>query len=149
MILKPSSAKSIRLVLDTNVYLASINPQSHLSKFIFSRHDGTNPHQIYISSFILVEIESKLCDTNKFGLDKRQVVAYLKSVLGVTKLIYPSFSVNIVKNDPDDNKILECALEAKADMLISADKDLLRLKNYKNTTIAHPSQLKYIFPDNF
>jgi predicted nucleic acid-binding protein len=41
---------------------------------------------------------------------------------------------------------LECALEAKADLIITADKDLLVLKEFNGIKIIHTSSLKYIFP---
>ena len=53
---------------------------------------------------------------------------------------------SVVVRDPDDNKVLECAFEARADLIITADKDLLALKEFNSIKIIHPSSLKYIFP---
>ena len=41
-------------------------------------------------------------------------------------------------SDPEDNKILESAVEAKADYLISSDNALLELKKYKHVRIVTP-----------
>lgn len=50
-------------------------------------------------------------------------------------------SLFIVKNDPSDNKILECAITAEADYIVTGDKNhLLPLKRYKNTKIVSPSE---------
>jgi predicted nucleic acid-binding protein len=57
---------------------------------------------------------------------------------------YMDYWLDVVKNDPDDNTILECAVEVQADIIVSADKDLLKLKRYENTQIQHPTNLKYI-----
>jgi uncharacterized protein len=57
----------------------------------------------------------------------------------------PKRKLDVVKEDPDDNIILECALEAHADIIVSADRDLLRLKQFEGIQIHHPSNLKYIF----
>ena len=39
--------------------------------------------------------------------------------------------VDVVKEDPDDNAIIECAIAGKADYIITGDNDLLELKEYK------------------
>jgi len=36
----------------------------------------------------------------------------------------------VITEDPDDNRILECAVEADSDLIVSGDKDLHRLKQY-------------------
>jgi putative PIN family toxin of toxin-antitoxin system len=40
--------------------------------------------------------------------------------------------------DPNDDMILECAVEAQADLIVSGDKDLLTLKQYKGVRILTP-----------
>jgi predicted nucleic acid-binding protein len=42
---------------------------------------------------------------------------------------------SVIKEDQDDNKILECAATAKSDYIVSENKDLLRLRSFKDTTI--------------
>lgn len=38
--------------------------------------------------------------------------------------------LGVVKDDPDDNKVLECAQSANSECIVSGDKDLLRLRFY-------------------
>jgi predicted nucleic acid-binding protein len=47
--------------------------------------------------------------------------------------------VKIIEDDPDDNRILECALEAGADLIISGDHHLLELKQIQKVKILSPS----------
>ena len=49
--------------------------------------------------------------------------------------------------DKDDNKILECAVAAKADLIITMDKDLLKLKHFRAIGIVHPKTFFYMFPE--
>src|SRR5579863_2151960 len=42
--------------------------------------------------------------------------------------------------DPKDNSVLECAVEGKADFIVSGDKDLLDLKSFRKITIINPRQ---------
>lgn len=71
----------------------------------------------------------------------------LIQVRGVVRIVYPSQKITVVR-DPDDNKILECAKEAKADAILTFDKDLLVLKEYEGIKIIHPSTMQYLFPNN-
>jgi len=43
-------------------------------------------------------------------------------------------------SDPDDNKILSCAIEAKADYIVSGDKHLTTLKQFKEINIVNAGE---------
>ena len=45
------------------------------------------------------------------------------------------YKTDRLKTDPDDNKFLACALEAKADFIVSGDNHLLELKHYQGIQI--------------
>ena len=47
----------------------------------------------------------------------------------------------MVKDDPDDNKILECAYAAKVDYIITQDNHLLKLKEFEGIKIINPGDL--------
>ena len=56
-------------------------------------------------------------------------------------IVNPKKIINIVKEDPDDNKIVECATEGNADYIISYDNHLLKLKEYEGIKIITPKEL--------
>jgi len=51
------------------------------------------------------------------------------------KMVMPSKRLKVIKEDPVDNKFLECAVEAKAEYIISADKHLRNLRKYEGVRI--------------
>ena len=51
-------------------------------------------------------------------------------LVAASEICYPSKTFDIVADDPSDNKILETALEAKAEYIISGDRHLLQLKTF-------------------
>ena len=55
------------------------------------------------------------------------------------EFVTPPKAVRKIKDDPDDNRILECALESGAQLIISGDHHLLELKQYRNIKILSPS----------
>lgn len=46
-----------------------------------------------------------------------------------------------MKDDPDDDKFLECALYARADFLITSDDHLLRIREFEGVRIIKPADL--------
>lgn len=138
--------KPIRLVLDTNVYIAAaLNPQSIIYKIV---EDSAAQYlaKYYTSPEILLELQDKL-ESSKLGFSRADVVRWLNRLEEAVTVIRPQQKVDLLtERDPDDNKILECALEAKADLIITADQDLLSLKEFGGTKIIHTSSVKYLFP---
>jgi predicted nucleic acid-binding protein len=47
----------------------------------------------------------------------------------------PTETLNVIKEDPDDDRILECAASAKSDLIVSEDKHLLRLGRFGSAGI--------------
>jgi len=52
----------------------------------------------------------------------------------ITKRVTPTESVKVV-DDPDDNKIIECAVAARSEFIVTNDKALLRVREYKGVRI--------------
>jgi putative PIN family toxin of toxin-antitoxin system len=137
--------KPIRIVLDTNVYIAAaLNPQSIIYKIV--EDSAAQYLAIYFTSpEILQELQDKL--ENKFEFSRAEVVRWIDRLEEAVTVLRPQKKVDVLtERDPGDNKILECALEARADLIITADPDLLSLKEFKSTKIMHTSSVKYLFP---
>ena len=49
--------------------------------------------------------------------------------------VSPTETLHVIKEDPDDDRILECAATAKSDFIVIEDKDLLRLREFRNARI--------------
>ena len=134
----------LRLVFDTNIYvMASGMPGGYIDYWLDLALPPDNKFQLYTSSAILNEVQTKL--EQKMGLDRSQAVAYIDHLKQIAVEVSPTRKLDVVKTDPDDNMILECAIQAQADIIVTADRDLLRLKQFDGIQIHHPSNLKYIF----
>ena len=141
---KTGQPPALKLVLDTNIYMAAaLNPDSLLYKIV--KDSAARQLAKYASSeAILLELQHKL--ETKFLFERRQVVTWINELRATLEIVHPTQRLEVVTRDPDDNKVLECALEAGADLIISADRDLLILKTYRDIKIMHPSSFKYVFP---
>lgn len=124
------------IVLDTNVLIAAFISSSGICHEVFEL--SAHNHSLAISEFILSEIKEKLY--SKFYYSEKEIAEVINLLLlkfSVVKII--EGKINICR-DKDDNNILETAVAAKADVIISGDKDLLVLKKYKNIGIISPRE---------
>ena len=134
------ATKNMKIVFDTNVYLAAIKQDSYSWEQL-KRSRPNGPYQLYISPEIILEIRDKL--EMKFKWNRFESSQYIDTILMYAKQVHPKQKVTNILNDKNDHIILECALEVKAEIIVTADKELLRLKEYKSTKIIHPSMIRY------
>lgn len=75
----------------------------------------------------------------KFNLSVEQVNSIIQLMRDSFEIVYPTQRVKIVTRDPDDNRILEAALAAQAEYIISGDKDLLAVERWRDIRIVSPA----------
>lgn len=76
-----------------------------------------------------------------FEYSKNEAKNIIEKILLFTKLIEPKQKVDVIKDDPDDNKVIECAVESSSDYIITYDRHLLKLKEYKGIKIVKPEEI--------
>ena len=67
-----------------------------------------------------------------------EMLKTLDAIICISKIIEPIKKIDIIKEDSDDNKILECALAGKVDYIVTQDKHLLKLKEFEGMKIVTP-----------
>jgi len=72
----------------------------------------------------------------------------IEAVLRVVTLVEVRTRVKMIQDDPADNKFLECALDGKADFVVSGDEHLLREKHYRRIRIVSAGQFLKLLEDN-
>jgi len=121
----------MRVVFDTNIFISAlVIPGSLAEKAILKIIEGDDI--LVICKDIINEVLSVL--SSKFSRDKEALshVAVMLSELG--ELVKPTKKISIFKDDPD-NRIVECAIHGHADVLVTGDKEMLRLGDYKGIKI--------------
>ncbi|PIP08242.1 MAG: hypothetical protein COX52_00835 [Syntrophobacterales bacterium CG23_combo_of_CG06-09_8_20_14_all_48_27] len=58
----------------------------------------------------------------------------------IATLVEAGHTINVIKEDPDDNRVLECAILAQATAIVSGDSHLLNLKTYAGIDINTASE---------
>ena len=59
----------------------------------------------------------------------------------LARVVKTTSAVDVLTEDPEDNAVLECALAAKADVIASGDRHLLKLKRFRKIQILTPDEL--------
>lgn len=137
----------MRLVFDSNIYIAAFLKRGFLFDLLNRALDPKSGLSLFISSFILAELNKKwgiLIDRE--NVSKEEVQNFMNLIQKHTIVVAPKQSVDEIKQDPDDNKILECALSAEANLIVTMDKHLLKLKVFRRMPILHPKTFNYILP---
>ena len=98
--------------------------------------------QIFTTQEILDETIEVL--ERDFEYSKNEAKNIIEKILLFAKLIEPKQKVAIVKDDPDDNKVIECAIESSSDYVITYDQHLLKIKEYKGIKIVKPEEISKI-----
>ena len=60
-------------------------------------------------------------------------------IVSLSTLVEPAEKLLVVKEDPNDNKVLECAKAGKVDVIVSSDNHLLKLGSFEGMPIKTPS----------
>jgi len=125
-----------KVVLDTNTLISGILWDGNEARVIEEAEN--NKVQLFISQKLLKELEGVLKRekfTRKLEGKESTVEQAVAKIALIATLIEPAKKINIIKDDPDDNRVLECAVTARADVIISGDKHLLKLQTYSGIDI--------------
>jgi putative PIN family toxin of toxin-antitoxin system len=126
----------MRIVVDTNVIVSALVfggvPRQVLDLAL------TGICSFYFSEPIQTEVERIL--EGKFGWSPKEIHARGRPIWRSGTRVNPHVSLAVVTEDPDDDRILECAVAAEADAIISGDRHLLRLGSFQSIPIEAPRQ---------
>lgn len=123
------------IVLDTNVLISAIVFKTDIRTILKEIVSGK--FSLAMSPHILSEVEQVLSGP-KFRYPPHVINAIMVSLRSMAKIVDPQKSIRIITQDPVDNRILECALAAGADFIVSGDKHLRRLGRFKDIPILSP-----------
>ena len=128
--------KRLRVVLDSNVLISAIvfggKPREILERVL--RGELT----LIVSPAILDEVEAVLGGEKfRFSRDAARVV--VQEIESLAEVVDPATAVSVVPDDPDDNRVIACALDGRADCLISGDQHLLKIDGYSSLPIMNPA----------
>ena len=121
----------LEVTADANIYISALEFGGVPLQFIDAAR--ANVFRVAISDPLLAEVHRILRD--KFHWPKETLDEALISIADFTRRVRPALTIDAVPTDPDDNRVLECAVEAKSEFIVTGDNDLLRLGRYADIRI--------------
>jgi putative PIN family toxin of toxin-antitoxin system len=131
--------KKVKVVFDTNVWISIFMEKMLRDEFSRVKTDLT----VYISKDIGLEISKVLQYPQvakilkKIGMSENDV---LRILANNSNKIETKLKLHVINEDTEDNKILECALAAGADFIVSGDRHLLAIGKFRKTRILTPRE---------
>jgi len=128
--------KNNKVTIDTNILISAfVFPDGIVREII--NLTIKKQIEIFISEKIIEEYIKIL--SGKFHWtdeDIKENLIFLKKIFNIIKT---EKKIDIIKNDEADNRILECAITAGTNFILTGDKHLLNIKKYKNISILKPA----------
>jgi len=121
-----------KLVIDTNTLISALGwegKEHKLFTLIIERK-----FELIISTQQLVELK-RVMDYPKFKFTEEQKQKFLSIIYEIATIITVSEKLKLIKEDPDDDIIIETATEGKANHIITGDPHLLNIKGYQKIPI--------------
>ena len=121
----------MRVVFDTNVFISAFVILGGKAEEAYL-HAIKGDFTLYSSVAILHETAQKLRE--KFGWEENRIERLLKALAKIAIVIKTQPHLHILADEPD-NRVLECAVETKAEFIVTGDKHLLSLKHFQDIEI--------------
>ncbi|HGJ64857.1 TPA: putative toxin-antitoxin system toxin component, PIN family [bacterium] len=135
----------IKAVFDTTVlvsaFLGLLLSEGGLSLELF-RSAQSDRFCLYISEPILDEVSRILLEEErirrKYNYTTEEAMEFIQSLRLISYFAESIPEIHIIERDPEDNKILGCAIAIQADYLVTRDLDLLDIGSYQGIKIIKP-----------
>ncbi|MGB8356349.1 MAG: putative toxin-antitoxin system toxin component, PIN family [Chthoniobacteraceae bacterium] len=124
----------MKVVCDTNVLIAGLVADGLCRDIVKRRLPA---QELFVSEILLEELETKLRE--KFGMEPDEV-PLLQAYRERATLVKPVALPKAIFRDSDDDAVLATAAAARADVIVTGDKDLLVLKEYEGVRILSPRE---------
>lgn len=126
-----------RAVFDTNVlisaYLWAGVPRRALDIIRNERCE-------LVSAQLAIEEFVRVLGYRKFGLSAEQIEPLADDLTSLAVIVQPRHTVEVVTQDPSDNLFLEIALQGNCTALVSGDRHLLEVRQYRRILILSPTE---------
>jgi len=130
-----------KVVLDTNTLISGLLWDGNEARVIEKAEN--KEIKLFISPELIEELEGvlkreKFC--NRLEGKEYTVDKAVSKIALIATLIKPTHKINVIQEDSEDNRVLECAVSAKVDVIVSGDSHLLDLKDYSGIDIITTSE---------
>ncbi len=131
-----ASVNVLRVTADTNVIISGLNFSGNPRRILNLAEAGVI--HLAVSDAILDEVASVL-RREKFGWPEAEIEGALNQISRFAEHVEPKQRIDVITEDPTDNRILECAAASGSEYLVTGDDHLLKLGKFAGMKIVRPS----------
>jgi putative PIN family toxin of toxin-antitoxin system len=126
----------MRVTLDTNFLISATQWDYSVSNKLLIGLIGNA--ELFTTNEILEEFSKVL--KRDFKYNPEEIANIISEVSSFLTIVKPKLKIEIIKDDPEDNKVIECALESSSKYIITYDNHLLKLDKIKDIKIIKPEE---------
>jgi putative PIN family toxin of toxin-antitoxin system len=135
-------------VFDANVFVsAAISPHGACGKILRTVLEHGEEFELILTELIIAEIIESLSKPRVIRYSKKSIEfskAWIEDISAIATIV-PDIRISFSDcRDPDDIVYLAAADTAKANLIVSGDKDLLVLKRFREIGIISPTEFIYL-----
>ena len=132
----------IRAVFDTNVLVSYLLTHRPPVATLIDRHLAYEDFLLVTASELLEELDRVLRypKLQRYCTDSERT-RFVALIMALSELVELPESIPRICRDPDDDRVIACAVAGRADLIITGDQDLLALERVGRISIWSPAQL--------
>ena len=135
---EPNKALKIgSVVVDTNVLVSALVAGGKPRRLVLKLKEE---HSMILPYKMIAELFDVLA-RDKFTVKSAQVDRFLSGLMRKSKIVSTRSRFKVISEDPDDDEVLNTAYTGKADYIVTGDKHLLALKEFKRIEIVKVTQM--------
>ncbi|OHE56464.1 MAG: putative toxin-antitoxin system toxin component, PIN family [Thaumarchaeota archaeon RBG_16_49_8] len=127
-----------RVVIDTNILISALLGAGKTRQLV---QKLLRKHTVILSRPMLAEVTDVLSRDKFAEIKNQQTDRFISNLEHRSKIVNIRSNFKIVKEDPDDDIVLNTAYSGKADYIVTGDNHLLTLKEFKRTKIIDTNQM--------
>lgn len=132
----------MKVVFDTNVFVSGfIVPGSQSEDAFLLAQRRT----VELCSSVPILTEAARVLRTKFNQPEKDITAALKLISRAATIVRPVRTITVLDDQPD-NRILECAVTAQADVIVTGDQHLLKLRTFEGIVIVRVADFLRMIP---
>ena len=126
----------MRVTFDSNVYVSGLNYPGTPARLL----------ELAAADIFRLQLSQKILDetirilTGKFRWPSHDITEARAVLASISQRVTPYVQLDVVRRDPDDNRVLECSQSSGSDYIVTGDKDLLDLRQHAGARILRPTE---------
>lgn len=127
----------LKVVIDTNVFVSGLLTEGGNPSIVIKAWKRTQKYQIFVTEEIIQEI---LRVMKRLKVDADIIKDWDKTIREKAIQVAPVRKIEVIKEDSQDNKFLECAIGSHADYIVSGDRHLKKLNEFEGIKIVNAKE---------